>query len=116
LIAQARLGYTEQQIKRELYQFDFGVGYASGGERYIYYQNASFMMVYYFDYYGICNLCALIPNNTRFLNTLVETYNRECAVISSKKWKYYEIDGDVITIDLNTFQGRTAFIYTSGNY
>jgi hypothetical protein len=96
---QARLGYTEKEIRNESSQRVFDAGYTDEGIRFIFTTYSYGSVAYYFTQNGVCQTCMVRPNNQGSLNYLVEEYNRLYVIISDTKWKMYNNVG-VMLIEL----------------
>jgi len=110
MFSQARIGYSEKQIKDEFYDCKFEIKYSDYGQKYIttndFYRCFVF---YYFDENNICSSCLIVPKTSGDLNFYVEEYNKECVIISNTQWKFYTNSG---IIDINLIFGDNFTYFT----
>ncbi len=92
-MAQAKIGFTEQQIRDSLPFVSFKKGETDNSIRYIVYNNDRAIIAYYFDDFGRCYLTAVLPNTQGDLNYFVEVYNNRYVIISSTEWRAYLKNG-----------------------
>ncbi len=99
MFSQAKLGYTEQQIKNFSPNNEFTNGYANDGSPYIFTSFDGMLVAYYFDDYGYSETVQIIVYKQGTLNYLVEKYNNQYVIISTTEWRMYS-DGGVMQIKL----------------
>lgn len=108
--SQARIGFTESQIRSEFYYLSFEEGVTTEGFKYIYANYERGTIAYYFDDTGLCILTRLIPFTQGDLNYLVESFNSKYVIISETQWKAYLKNGGIVNIYLVTnSDGLTYF-------
>jgi hypothetical protein len=110
--AQARLGYTEAQIRHEFPFKYFRSGITTLGQHYIYFEDAKFTIAYYFNDDNVSSSCMLIPATRGYLNALVEQYNREFVIISETTWKMYSETGIIYVELVFEEKGKVHFEFT----
>jgi hypothetical protein len=94
LFAQARLGFTASDIRKE-----FGAEHkiesntTDDGTYYLSIDMGHAFVIYYFDKQYICNICLVIPANQKMLNYYVQMHNEEYVIVSSTEWKMYTEHG-----------------------
>lgn len=109
--AQARIGYTESQIRAEFSDYKFEVGYTDDGDKFIFTRDYnSSTLTYFFLENNKCFLCKITPNNSLTLNRLVEKYNANYVIVSETKWKAYSESG-ILTIHLIIDEPPRFLIY-----
>lgn len=110
--SQSRLGYTEAEIKSDLYLWTFQSAYTNDDSTYYIYSETpdNYVVAYYFNSSGICNFCKLYTSDNATLNTFVQKYNNQYVIISDTKWKMYNSNG-VMNIELIFKDGFSYFIY-----
>lgn len=107
-IAQARLGSTESQIRKDFSDRYFERGTANDGTKYIYWSDESMIVAYYLDSKNVCQSCAIFPKKQGTLNYLVEKYNKNYVIVSETQWKMYS-DNGIMNIEL-VFDNGNAII------
>lgn len=107
LVAQARLGYTESEIKAAFPKEEFKSGFTEDYQPYIYFENQNIICFYYFNDEKTSFFCKIFPLYKSTLNYLVEKYNKEFVIISDTHWKYYTENG-IIYVDL-VFENGIAY-------
>lgn len=108
--SQARVHYTESQIRKEFNNSKFETSYTDGGVKFIYKVDENVATYYYFDNESICYMCMMIPLKQGGLNYFVEDYNSKYVIVSDTEWKFYNQNG-IMYINLIDVQGTPAFIY-----
>jgi hypothetical protein len=94
VFSQARIGYSELQIRNEFYYCKFDTNYNEKGQKYIGTGDfEKYFIIYYFDENNICYACTLMPKTTGYLNYFVEKYNNDFVIISNTQWKFYNENG-----------------------
>ncbi len=96
---QARLGYSEREIRNESTRRIFETGYTEENIKFIFTTYSYGSVAYYFTSEGLCQMCVVRPNNQGSLNYLIEEYNKLYVIISDTKWKMYNNTG-VMLIEL----------------
>ena len=109
--SQARIGYTESQIRSEFSDNTFYEGVSADGYRYISTKSLRGIVVYYFDEDGFCDQTRMIPYTMADLNYLVQLYNAKYVIISDTHWKAYVQGGGILDIYLRTTSDGTSFFY-----
>ncbi len=108
--SQARIGFTESQIRSEFYYLSFEEGVTNDGFKYIYTYGDRGAIAYFFDEDGICILTRYMPYTQGDLNYYVEIYNSRYVILSETHWKAYLKNGGIIDIYLiTTDDGLTYF-------
>lgn len=108
--SQARIGWTESEIKSDFYYWTFETDYSDAGLKYIFTDDAEYAIIsYYFNSDGYCTFCAVLPNNRAGLNYYVQAYNSRYVVISDTKWKAY-LESGVLIIELHFDSESPYFI------
>ncbi len=96
LFSQARINWTEEQIKEDFFDYDFEKYYTDDGY-YIFTDNAYLSSIaYFFDEYGYCDMTIILPDNQQALNFYVQNYNNKYVTISDTEWKAYTDNGVLI--------------------
>lgn len=111
LIAQARMGYTESEIKADFKDKVFKSGLTNINTRYVYFEEKNATITYYFDENKLSNMCRVFTTHKPTLNALVEQYNREFVIISDTHWKYYT-GAEIIYVDLVFKDGFVYFEFS----
>lgn len=90
-LAQARLGSTQQEIKREFWEakYKYSRDVTDDGIPFSTITTNFSVVIYYFDQDGICTLTLILPDNQAYLNAYVENYNDRYVVVSNTEWKMY---------------------------
>jgi hypothetical protein len=114
LLAQARIGYTEKQIKSEFANYNFKTAYTKDNTKYIYWEDADLISAYYLDNKNISYACIIVPKKQGILNYLVESYNKKYVIISETQWKMYNNNG-IVNIELVFRDGATFIRFTDSN-
>jgi hypothetical protein len=109
--SQARLGWTETQIRNDFSTVYFTTAYTDDGTKYIYGMYNGSNLAYFFDENGLCDFVVLYPEDQGALNYFVELYNRKYVIISDTKWKAYLTNGGVVNIELKNDDFGTFFIF-----
>lgn len=110
--AQARLGYSYQQIRREFAGYTMNTGYNKQNIFYLEVALKGCTAVYGFDKNLTCVSTVIGPDNNYWLNTYVQKYNDEYVIISAREWRMYSNAG-ILRIELlylNT--GEPYFLWT----
>ncbi len=113
LLAQARIGYTEKQIKSEFSNYNFKTAYTNDNTKYIYWEDADLISAYYLNDKNISYACIIVPKKQGVLNYLIESYNKKYVIISETQWKMYNNNG-IVNIEL-VFKDGSAFIRFTDN-
>lgn len=116
LIGQARLGWTEKQIRTEFSNQTFTSDYADDGTKYISFRKQDYSVAYFFNNDGLCYLVFVSPYSQQLVNALVQKYNNEYVIISNTKWQYYT-SGGIINIDISFPKDKNSehpwFVFTA---
>lgn len=108
--AQARLGSTESEIRKDFSGTSFKIARTDNGTKYIYYENNEMVVAYYLNDDNECFRTSIIPTQGT-LNYLVEKYNKSYVIISDTKWKMYT-DNGIVNIDLTFDNGVTVITFS----
>lgn len=108
--AQARVNFTEQQIKQEFRNKNIKTDYTKDGIKYLYTGDENVYTFYYINNEGICYSCMMVPQTRGILNWLVEDYNGKYVIVSDTEWKYYSENG-IMYITLTEVEDRPVFLY-----
>jgi len=108
--AQARLGSTESEIRKDFSGTSFKIDRTDDGTKYIYYENNEMVVFYYLNDDNECFVTRIIPRQGT-LNYLVEKYNKSYVIISDTKWKMYT-DNGIVNIDLTFNNGVTIITFS----
>lgn len=98
--SQAMIGSSANKIRATYPEKTFKTDYTKSGNKYI---SATFNDVtfcYYLDENNISTDCMAIPKYISGVNSLVERYNGIYTIISSKEWKAYLANGEIMNIKL----------------
>lgn len=109
---QSRIGYTEKQIISEFSEFNFKPGRTEDGIKFISSVGERLMIIHYFNNQGISVMCSATPLDVGMLNFLVEKYNKNYVILSDRKWKYYDQNGNILKIELVEISNLLTFIFT----
>lgn len=107
--SQARIGFTESQIRSDLSYLTFTEGVSNEGYKYIYAYADRGVVAYYFGEDGLCMLTRFLPYTQGDLNFYVESYNSKYVIISETHWKAYLQNGGIVDIYLVTNSDGTTF-------
>lgn len=110
--AQARIGWTEQEIKNEFSDNTFTSGFANNEVYYIQTRFIHSDIIYYFNDDNLCYGVVIFPITELDINYYVQNYNSKYVIISDKEWKQYFDNGNIMTINLfyEPKSGRTMFV------
>jgi len=110
VFSQARIGYTEYQIRSDFSDYYFVSNYLSDGAKYITMSNYYGADVsYLFDSLGICTLTFVSPYDNDALNTYAKLYSDNYTQVSDTEWKIYTENG-ILTVKLLIGVGKPSFI------
>lgn len=99
--SQAVIGNTEYEIRQMYPEKVVKEGYTTEkNERYISIEFNLGLMAYYFDESGKSYECMFIPNNATDANAMVESLNKRYAVTSTRSWKAYLDNGQIMSITM----------------
>ncbi len=97
--SQARIGFTDKEIRKEFPKGKFKSGIDKDGDKYLSVELSTMTVIYYFNSDDRCSLTAAIPDDQGSLNAMVEDYNKKYVIVSDKEWKMYN-DNGIMTIEL----------------
>jgi hypothetical protein len=108
--SQARVNFTESEIRKEFNKSKFETSYTESGIKFIYQLDENVATYYYFNKESVCYMCMMIPLKQGTLNYFVEDYNSKYVIVSDTEWKFYNKNG-IMYISLIEVKGNPAFIY-----
>lgn len=108
--AQARLNFTESQIRNDFPYQVFSNKTTTDGIRYISTTFDNIMIAYYFNNDGYSYFVQIIPLDNGALNGLIEYYNNHYVIISTTEWRAYGEYG-IMKIELFFNNNGTQSIY-----
>jgi len=113
--SQARLGYSEKEIRKELYGVELEVSNSDDETYTLGFESAYGAFFYIMDTNTkICEFCMYVMNSQGSVNAMVESFNGKYVILSDTEWRAYTDAGGMVDIALqyNYEHGLYAFIYT----